>query len=141
MHSFRSRVIGTLMALMISAAAAIAPTGVAQAYTMGGLHARLHPTSAYGSAHGGAWYEQHCCWREFSIHIRGIPGLAGKRVTVTVHRTVVGRMRISSSGSGHLYRRHGMPRCGSGDRVRVRTGTGVLVSYGTLRRHPHMMMR
>lgn len=141
MHTVRTRTGGFVVALVLAAAAALAPSGAAQASMMGGdgLHARMHPTAAYPSAHGGAWYESHRGWREFNLHLWGIKKLAGKRVTVTVHGAYVGRMRVSSYGTGHLYRHHGMPRCGRGDRIQVRTASGTLVSYGTLRRHHHMM--
>ena len=140
MRTIHRRLVGALLTVLIAAVTVIAPSGATQAAMMGDLNARMHPTSAYPDAHGGAWYEGHRGWREFSIHVRGIQGLAGNRVTVSVHGAFVGRMRVSSSGAAHLYRRHGMPRCGRGDMIRVRTAGGNLMTSGRLRhRHHHMM--
>ena len=71
--------------------------------------------------------------------MHGIRTLAGTRVAVTVHGDFVGRMRVSQRGYAHLFRHRGMPGCSRGDVVRVRTRSGNLVSYGSLRHHHHMM--
>lgn len=139
----RSRLAGVLLAASTIAAGVVTPVATAPAQAAGTYcHARMHPTAAYPNAYGGAWYESHTGWREFSIHVRGIRSLAGKRLVVRVHGTFVGRMRVSQYGRAHLYRRTGLPRMQSGDMVRVRTSWGTLVSYGRLHtmRH-HMMMR
>lgn len=135
--AIRGRVAGALLAVLALSTGALVATAPAQAADAD-LHARMHSTAAYPHAHGGARYERHHGSREFAITIRGIKRLAGKRVTVTVHGAVVGRMRVPGSGKAHMYRHGGVPRCSRGDVVRVRTRTGALVSHGRLHhRHHH----
>jgi hypothetical protein len=140
MATIRGRVAGMLLAVLALTAGLLVTTAPAQAVDVD-LHARMHATAAYPNAHGGAWYEGHHGSREFGIGISGIKKLAGKRVTVTVHGSFVGRMWVSRYGTAHLYRHSGVPRCSGGDVVRVKTRSGKLVSYGTLRHryHHHMM--
>jgi len=100
--------------------------------------ARMNATSNYPNARGGARYESHSGSREFEIHIAGIQKLAGKRVVVRAHGALVGRMRVSQHGRAHLDRHAGVPSMRAGDRIRVRTKSGTLVTFGTLRnRHHH----
>lgn len=135
----RGRVAGMLLAVLVLIAAPLVTTAPAHAADVD-LHARMHATARYPNAHGGGWYEGHHGSREFGINISGIKKLAGKRVTVTVHGSFVGRMSVSRHGTAHLYRHARVPRCSGGDMVRVKTRSGKLVSYGSLRhRHHHMM--
>jgi hypothetical protein len=66
-------------------------------------------------------------------------GLSGKTITVRVHGDLVGRTRVHH-GDAHLYRHRGLPRMAAGDVVRVRTGSGTLVSRGRLHRMHHRQM-
>ena len=135
----RSHIAGVLLVLLMVALSPLTATAPAQAASID-LHARMHATSAYPDAHGGAWYEGHHGWREFDIHVRGIRKLAGKTVKVAVHGAFVGRMRVSQYGTAHLHRQTGVPKCSGGTVVRVRTKAGTLVTSGTMRhRHHHMM--
>ena len=102
MANHRSRIAGTLLAVITLAASLAAPPAQAADFD---LHARMHATSAYPYAHGGASYDGHRGWRAFGIQVGGIQKLAGKTVTVTVHGALVGRMRVSQYGTAHLYRR------------------------------------
>jgi hypothetical protein len=101
------------------------------------LQARMHSTLAFPNARGHAEHESHSSGRKFEISIAGVRALAGHRVTVRVHGTVVGRMTVGSSGRAHLNRHSGAPRMGAGNLVRVRTGSGRLVTSGILRRDAH----
>lgn len=137
----RSRIAGAVLAVATVGASTLVPIAApapARAHGVD-LVARMRPTDAYPNARGGAWYESHQDWREFDIHVRGIKKLAGKRVRVTVHGDFIGRMRVSKYGRAHLHREDGVPVMHGGDRVRVRTKSGSLVTYGKLRTHHHMM--
>ena len=139
MTIIRGRIAGILLAVLALTAALLVTTAPAQAVDVD-LHARMHATAAYPNAHGGARYEAHHGRREFGINVSGIRRLSGKRVTVTVHGTFVGRMWVSRYGTAHLDRHRGVPRCSGGDVVRVKTRSGKLVSSGTLRHRYHHMM-
>ncbi|HET8604399.1 MAG TPA: hypothetical protein VFM09_10750 [Marmoricola sp.] len=120
------------LAKLLATAGAVAVVGVTAAPAQASeveLHARMHPTAAYPSARGSASYEADHEGTEFELHLAGIGKLAGKRVTVRVHGSFVGRMRVTAAGTASLHRRGG-PTCGRGDAVRVRTGAGTLVSSG-----------
>ena len=131
MAHLRSHIVGTLLAVIAIAAALLAPA-TAQAAEVD-LHARLHPGAAYPRAYGGASYESDHDGREMSVTVRGVKALAGKRLTVRVHGSLVGQMRVSALGIAHLHRHSGVPACSAGDMVRVRTAAGVLVVSGRLR--------
>ena len=136
------RLVGLLAAVGLAATMALAPASApAQTASRGThLYARMASTSAYPNGHGGAWYESGRGWREFEINLRGIQALSGKTLTVRVHGARVGRMRVHH-GYAHLDRHRGLPTMASGNWVRVRTGTGTLVSSGRLHRtHHHWMM-
>ena len=102
------------------------------------LGARLDPSSAFPRAHGWARYESHPGWREFEVQVWNMRSLAGKRVTVRVHGTFVGTMRVGPWGGAHMFRRGGLPSMGAGDVVRVRTGFGKIVVAGQFHRHRMM---
>ena len=91
------------------------------------LHARMLPTNAYPNARGESEYEAENGRREFETHITGVRALHGRLLTVRVHGTFVGRMRVGTYGRAHLEWHTGVPRVTSGDVVRVRTASGRLV--------------
>ena len=139
MTVIRSRIAGTLLAILALAAAVLVTPDPAQAADVE-LHARMHATAVYPNAHGGAWYEAHQGWREFGFNVRGLKKLSGKQVTLTVHGTIIGTMRVSQYGTAHLHRHTGIPLCSAGDAVAVTTSAGKLIAYGTLRHRRHHMM-
>jgi len=126
----RSRVAGGLLALGIAGAVLVPLASPAQAARVD-LEAFMRPTAAFSHAHGQAGYEAEHGTRHFELELHGVARLHGKLVAVRVHGTFVGRMRVSAQGEAHLDRRSGVPRMSVGDVVRVRTGSGRLVSQGT----------
>lgn len=136
MFATRNRVAG---ALLVLGAAFVSPTPLATSAQAAEVHlgAPMIHTTAYPHARGGARYEADHGSREFEIHIRGVRALHGKLLTVRVHGTFVGRMRVGTYGRAHLHRHTGMPRMAAGDTVRVRTSSGRLVTYGTFHRTMH----
>lgn len=138
----KHRLLGFAAAVGLTATTALAPAGApAQAAYAGTyLHARMGATSAFPHCYGGAWYEARPGWHEFEMNLHGIPGLSGKTLTVRVHGALIGHMRVHS-GYAHLDRHRGLPTLAAGNWVRVRTGSGTLVSSGQLHRmHHHGMM-
>jgi len=136
MTTMRNSVAGTLLVLgaaFVSPAPLAAPAQAAELH----LDARMMHTAACPNARGAAEYEAEHGRRGFEIHIRGVRALHGKLLTVRVHGTFVGRMPVGTYGRAHLERHRGAPRMAAGDRVRVRTPSGMLVTYGTLRRAAH----
>lgn len=126
----RSRAIGGLLALGTASAGLVPLASPAQATEIH-LTAAMRPTAAYSNAHGHTSYEAEHGTRHFELELRGVARLHGKVVTVRVHGTLVGRVRVSAEGEAHLDRRSGVPGMSVGDVVRVRTGSGRLVSQGT----------
>jgi hypothetical protein len=98
------------------------------------LEARMHSTTAFPDARGHAEFESESSANEFEISIAGVRALAGNRVIVRVHGDLVGRMTVGPLGRAHLDKHSGVPSMTAGDVVRVRTGAGRLVTYGTLHR-------
>ena len=137
----RSRIAGALLAVSTGAATALVPVAAPAQAAGVDCYAHMNASAAYPNAHGGARYESHTDGREFEIHVGGIQKLAGERLVVRVHGDPVGRMRVSQYGRAHLYRHSGVPSMQSGDRIRVRSKSGALVTFGTLRNmhHRHMM--
>ena len=136
----RNRIAASMLGAAAVAASVLVPAAPAQAVDVH-LHAPMRATSAYPNAHGGARYEAHPGWREFELHLRGIHSLAGKRVIVSAHGSFVGKMKVTSYGTAHLWRHNSGPKMHAGDVIRVRTKSGKLVSRGTLRsmhHHHHM---
>lgn len=136
MYATRNRVAGTLLVL---GAAFLAPTPLASPAQAAEVHlgARMLDTVACPNARGGASYDGEHGRREFEIHIRGVRALHGKLLTVRVHGTFVGRMRVGTYGRAHLERHSGVPRMAAGDTMRVRTPAGRLVTHGTFHRAVH----
>ena len=141
-----SRLVGFLAAVALAATTALAPVAAPAQSAQGAqfrgthLHARMAASSAYPHCYGGAWYGSGRGWREFEVNLHGIDGLNGKTVTVRVHGTRVGSMQVHH-GYAHLYRHRGLPTMSAGNWVKVRNGSGALVSSGKLRRmHHHGMM-
>lgn len=141
MTATHRRLAGLLTAVALATTAALVPASASAqaAYTGTHLHARMSSTSTYPHCYGGVWYESHHGWREFEITLHGISGLNGKRLTVRVHGDVVGQMLVHS-GYAHMDRHTGLPTMAAGNWVRVRTGSGTLVSAGQLRSMHHHMM-
>lgn len=103
------------------------------------LEAGLHGSSAYPAVRGHADFESS--WRRhLDVSVWNARRLAGRTVVVFVGRTRVGAMHIWRGGSGHFSRGRGIPRCGPGTVIRIRTRSGALVASGTFRRHHHRMM-
>ena len=74
------------------------------------LHARMLPTNAYPNARGESEYEAENGRREFETHITGVRALHGRLLTVRVHGTFVGRMRVGPTyGCAHLERQIRVP--------------------------------
>ncbi|MGZ4493700.1 MAG: hypothetical protein ACXVWU_03270 [Nocardioides sp.] len=128
----RDRIAGGLLAAGTSAALLVPMAAPAQAVEVE-LEARMHATAAFPHARGHAEYESDSHGREFEISVAGVRALAGRRLIVRVHGDVVGRMTVNHDGRAHLDR-HGVPRMAAGNVVRVRTGSGRLVTYGVLHR-------
>ena len=141
MQMRRSQIAGALLAVGTGAATVLVPVAAPAQAAEVDCYAHMNSTTAYPNAHGGTRYESHTDWREFEIHVAGIQNLAGKRLVVRAHGALVGRMRVSQYGRAHLYRHTGVPSMQGGDRIRVRTKAGTLVTSGTLRNmhHRHMM--
>ena len=59
----------------------------------------------------------------------------GTRLVVYVHGIRAGTMTVSRSGHAHLDLARGVPACGAGQPVRVRTMNGALIASGTFYRH------
>jgi hypothetical protein len=130
----RSRIATGLLAL--GAAGALVVPAPAQAVEVD-LHAQMQPTAAHPQARGHAEYESESSHREFEISIAGVRALAGRRLTVRVHGDLVGRMTVGPRGRAHLERHSSVPSTRSGNVVRVRTGSGRLVTFGTFHRDMH----
>ena len=126
----RSRVAGGLLTVGTVGAVLVPLASPAQAARVD-LEAFMRPTMAFPHAHGQADFEAEHGARHFEIELHGVPRLHGKLVTVRVHGTFVGRMRVGAQGQAHLDKRSGVPRMSVGDVVGVRTGSGRLVSRGT----------
>jgi hypothetical protein len=122
--------VGGLTTAGLTAGLATAPAQAAEV----DLAARMHPTKAYPNARGHAEYESDHDGREFEITLAGIKALAGHRVIVRAHGDLVGKMTVNRYGRAHLERHSGVPKMTAGNVIRVRTGSGKLVSYGTLHR-------
>lgn len=95
------------------------------------LEAHLVRSAAFPGAHGKADYEAEHGTRHFDIEIH-VARLHNRVVTVRVHGTMVGRMRVNSHGYAYLERHSGVPTMAAGNVVRIRTLKGMLVSHGTL---------
>ncbi|HEX9030688.1 MAG TPA: hypothetical protein VF834_02505 [Streptosporangiaceae bacterium] len=110
----------------------------AQQYGMH-MEAQLRGHGAYRSARGHADYQSYR-YRHMDVSLWNVRRLAGHVVVIYVHGTRAGTMRIWSGGSGHFERGYGIPRCGPGTVITIRTRSGALVATGIFRRH-WMMMR
>ena len=143
MFTSRHRIAVAVLAVLAVAASLLAPTASATseaAQRRGELHARLHGSSAFPHARGGAEVHSWNGGRELDLGLRGVSRLNGKTVRVYVHGDFVGKMRVRS-GHAHLHRRAGIPVVRRGSSVGVRTTAGTLVARGTFRRdccHHHM---
>ncbi len=123
------------VAAVTSAATLVLPMPPAGAAELD-LEAQMRPTVAFPRVHGHAEFDQEGSSREFEISIHHVRRLAGRSVIVRVHGTFVGRMRVHTDGFAHLDHHAGVPHMSSGDRVRVRTTAGQLVTRGVLRVDP-----
>lgn len=129
----RNRISRVLVAVGAGGALLVPLAAPAQAAEVE-LAARMVHTARFPHVHGSAEYDAENGHREFDIHLAGIPGrLNGRLLTVRVHGTFVGRMRVSTTGRAHLDR-HTAVMMRAGNVVRVRTPSGSLVTYGTLHR-------
>jgi hypothetical protein len=131
MFATRSRVAGGLLAVGTAGTVLVPLAAPAQAAETH-LAAGMTRTAAFPHARGHADYEAEHGLQHFDVELHGVGRLHGKLLTVRVHGTFVGRMRVSAEGEARLERSSGLPRMSAGDAVRVRTQGGQLVSRGTL---------
>ncbi len=89
----------------------------------------------YPHAAGHADYQSGWGHRHLDVQVWNIRRLAGTRLVVYVHGTRAGTMTVSRSGYAHLGLARGVPACGAGQPVRVRTPKGALIASGTFYRH------
>ena len=140
MPTTRHRVAVAVTAVLAVATSLLAPTTAQAADHRSDLHARLHSTSAFPHAHGGAEYHSGGHGRELDLGLAGVRTLNGMTVRVYVHGDFVASMRVRL-GRAHIHRRSGVPVVRRGSTVGVRTTGGALVAGGTFRRgccHHHM---
>ena len=125
--------------LLIPAAAAsaarAAPAAVPARAAMGMMHLEAGLRGGYPHAAGHADYQSGWRSRHLEVQVWNIRRLAGARLVVYVHGTRAGTMTVSRSGYAHLDLARGVPACGAGQPVRVRTLKGALVASGTFMRH------
>lgn len=119
-----------LAATGLAAGLTAAPAQAAEAE----LDATMHTTATQPNVRGHAEYDNEASGREFEISLAGIKGLNGHRVIVRVHGDLVGKMTVNQQGRAHLDKHSGVPSMAAGNVVRVRTGSGALVTYGSLHR-------
>lgn len=130
MLSTRSRIAAGLVTVGTTGALLVPMAVPAQAAEVD-LEAHMVGSAAFPGAHGKAEYEAEHGTRHFDIEMH-IARLHNRVVTVRVHGTMVGRMRVNSHGYAQLEKHSGVPMMAAGNVVRVRTLKGRLVSHGTL---------
>ena len=122
--------LATLAAIMTATAVVAAPAQ-ARGTT---ITATLHGAAAFPNATGSAKFKKDGANREFEAQVEHVRSLAGKRLTVFVHGTKVGRMLVGGLGKAHLNRStelgQAVPQVAAGNRVNVRTAAGALVATG-----------
>jgi hypothetical protein len=122
--------LATAAAIMMATAVVAAPAQ-ARGTT---ITAALHGSAGFPSATGSAKFKKDGANREFEAQVEHVRSLAGKRLTVFVHGTRVGRMTVGNLGRAHLNRStelgQSVPQVSAGNRVNVRTAAGTLVATG-----------
>jgi hypothetical protein len=122
--------LATAAAIMMATAVVAAPAQ-ARGTT---ITAALHGSAAFPNATGSAKFKKDGAKREFEAEVEHVRSLAGKRLTVFVHGTRVGRMTVGNLGRAHLTRStelgQSVPQVSAGNRVNVRTAAGNLVATG-----------
>jgi hypothetical protein len=120
-----------VVAAAVMATAVVAAPAEARGTT---IATTLHGSSAFPNATGSAKFKRDGTQREFEAEVEHVRALAGKRLTVFVHGTKVGRMRVGNLGRAHLNRSTELgqfvPQISVGNRVNVRTAAGTLVATG-----------
>ena len=115
----------------VMAAAVVAAPAEARGTT---ITAALHGSASFPNATGSAKFTKDGTKREFEAQVEHVRSLAGKRLTVFVHGTKVGTMRVGNLGRAHLSRStelgQSVPQVSAGNRVNVRTACGTLVATG-----------
>lgn len=136
---FSRRVSAGLAAAVMAFGVAAAGTAAAEAAPLHNieLHAVLHGSHAHPRATGMATFESSEHGRELDVHMSHLGDLVGRRLIVFVHGVRAGSMIVTRAGTAQLHRHHGVPRCRSGQRIGVRTRSGVLVASRIFRRHHH----
>jgi hypothetical protein len=123
--------LATLAATVMATAAVAVPAAQARGTV---ITATLHGGAAFPNATGSAKFTKDGTKREFEAQVEHVRSLAGKRLTVFVHGTRVGRMRVGNLGRAQLSRStelgQRVPRVSAGNRVNVRTAGGTLVATG-----------
>jgi len=131
MLSRRSRVgaglfaVGAVGALLVPMAI---PTHASQA----DLEAHMVGSAAAPGAQGKAEYGAEHGTRTFETELH-TAGLHDSVVSVSVHGTTVGSMRVDAHGNAQLELTSDAPTVTAGNVVQVRTPSGRLVAEGTLR--------
>ena len=119
------------LAATVMAAAVVAAPAEARGTT---ITAALHGSASFPNATGSAKFKKDGTTREFEAQVEHVRSLAGKRLTVFVHGTKVGTMRVGNLGRAHLNRStelgQSVPQVSAGNRVNVRTAAGTLVATG-----------
>jgi len=119
------------LAAIAMATAVVAAPAEARGTT---ITATLHGATAFPNATGSAQFKRDGAKREFEAEVEHVRSLAGKRLTVFVHGTRVGRMLVGGLGRAHLSRStelgQTVPSVSAGNRVNVRTAAGTLVATG-----------
>jgi hypothetical protein len=123
--------LATLAATVMATAVVAAPAAQARGTV---ITATLHGASGFPNATGSAKFKKDGTKREFEAQVEHVRSLAGKRLTVFVHGTKVGRMRVGNLGRAQLNRStelgQRVPQVSAGNRVNVRTAAGALVATG-----------
>ena len=123
--------LATLAATVMATAAVAAPAAQAKGTV---ITAALPGGTALPNATGSAKFKKDGTKREFEAQVEHVRSLAGKRLTVFVHGTRVGTMRVGNLGRAQLNRStelgQAVPRVSAGNRVNVRTAAGTLVATG-----------
>jgi hypothetical protein len=119
------------LAATVMAAAVVAAPAEARGTT---ITAALHGSASFSNATGSAKFKKDGTKREFEAQVEHVRSLAGKRLTVFVHGTKVGTMRVGNLGRAQLNRStelgQSVPKVSAGNRVNVRTAGGTLVATG-----------
>ena len=124
--------LATIAATVMATAVVAAPAQARGGGTT--ITAALHGAAGFPNASGAAKLKRDGAKREFEAEVEHVRSLAGKRLTVFVHGTKVGTMRVGGLGRAELSRStergQRVPQASKGNRVNIRTAAGTLVVTG-----------